>query len=256
MAELRLNRGEPTASVLAAAIPGRHTNRRVFFCGPRLSEADLAQFRQLLDGIEGVTLAFLDSGRQRAELLRLVAIAEAARFSTEALHYDLFSSVRFDVGWHASAEEGLPPAALGVEPGMRWAFAQLRRWPLMNALRRIGFHHALAFRAAYLPCRFAPHRGVLTTNLPIERGAVSVGRALERIWLAAESRGLAFQPFAGPALLALPEYRDVPAKTGERLRRGWKELTEGTPVMVFRLGHADRPAIRTGRRALTTYLGV
>ena len=179
------------------AIPRRHTNRRVIFSGPQLTEGELAQFRELLNGIDGVTLAFFDSGRQRAELLRLMRIAETERFNTRALHEELFSSVRFDVGWHASAEEGLPPAALGVEPGVRWAFTQLRHWPLMNALRHLGFHHPLGFRAAYLPGRFAPHRGVLTTSLPIERGALAVGVALQRIWLEAERRGLRSSPLPG-----------------------------------------------------------
>src|SRR4029453_6087419 len=149
---------------------------------------------------------------------------------------------RFDVGWNASAEEGLPPGALGVEPGVRWAFAQLRRWPLMNALRHVGFHHALGFIAAYLPCRLAPHSGVLTTSLHVERGAISVGMALERLWLEAENRGLALQPFCACALLALSDYRAVPQATGERLRQGWRALTNETPVMAFRLGYAKRPA--------------
>jgi len=252
--ELRLTRDKPTDTALDAAIARRHTNRRVIFSGPRLSEAELARFKQRLNGLDGVTLAFFDSGRQRAELLRLIGIAEAERFNTQALHSDLFSAVRFDVGWHASAEEGLPPGALGVERGMRHAFAQLRHWPLMNALRHLGFHHALGFRAAYLPCRLAPHRGVLTTSLPMERGAASVGMALQRIWLEAESQGLALQPFAGPALLALPKYGDVPVETGERLRHAWKRLTDETPLMVFRLGHASRPTIRTGRQPLENFL--
>ncbi len=213
-----------------------------------MSESDLAAFRELLRGIDGVTLSFFDSGSPRTQLLRLARIAEAERFNTKALHEDLFSSVRFDVGWHASAEEGLPPGALGVEPGMRWAFAQLRHWPVMNTLRHFGIHHVLGVRAAALPCRFAPHRGVLTTRLPIERGAAAVGVALQRIWLTAESLGLAFQPLAGSALLALPGYRDVPVQTGARLRQGWRELTDETPLMVFRMGHAKPPAIRTRRR--------
>jgi hypothetical protein len=254
IARLRLTKAEAVESALDAAISGRHTNRRLLFSGPRLSEAELAHFGQLLHDIDGVSLAFFDSGRQRTQLLRLIRIAETERFNTRALHEDLFSSVRFDVGWQTSAAEGLPPSALGVEQGFRWAFAQLRRWPLMNALRRIGFHHALGFRAGYLPCRFAPYRGVLTTSLPIERGAISVGVALQRIWLEGERRGLAFQPFAGAALLALPKYNDVPVATGERLRQGWSALTDETPVMVFRLGHAARPAIRTGRQAPESYL--
>lgn len=245
--ELRLRKGEPREVGLDSAIPTRHANRSVMFYGPRLGETGLASFKALIEDIPGVGLFFCDSERLRSELLRLVWRAETERFCTHALHQDLFSAVRFDVGWHASAQVGLPPAALGVEAGLRWAFGQLRHWPLMNVLRHLGMHHALGFRAAYLPCRLAPHVGVLTTSLPLEQGAVAVGRALQRIWLEAERRGLAFQPLAGAALLALPEYEDVRPATGVRLRDGWKVLTEVTPLMVFRLGHAKPPEVRTGR---------
>jgi hypothetical protein len=254
IAQMTLTKGEPVASALDLAIARRHTNRGVFYSGPKLTEAELKHFQQALVDIEGVRLDFFDSRGRRAKLLRLITLAEAERFNTRSLHEDLFSSVRFDVGWHATADEGLPPGALGVEPGMRWAFAQLRRWSVMKVLRRIGFHRVLGFRAAYLPCRLAPHCGVLTTRLPLERGALAVGRALQRSWLEAESRGLAFQPFAGAALLALAEYREVPSETGERLRQGWRELTDETPLMVFRLGHASPPSVRTRRPTLASLL--
>ncbi|WP_288131517.1 hypothetical protein [Accumulibacter sp.] len=254
IAELRLGRSDPNQTALDGAISARHTNRSVIFRGPALADVDLANFRQLAKGIDGVTLHFFDNPKQRAELLHLIRIAEAERFNTQAMHADIFSAVRFDVGWHASAEVGLPPAALAVEPGARWAFTQLRHWSVMNRLRKIGFHHALALRAAYLPCRLAPHLGVLTTRLPIERGAPAVGRALERIWLEAETLGLAFQPFAGSALLSLAQYREVPAETAEALRRGWTNLTDETPLMVFRLGRAERPVIRTGRQRADSFL--
>jgi len=254
IADLRLTRSEPVETARDQAIAGRHTNRRVVFSGPRLSDVALRELKELVHGIDGVTLDFFDLGTRRAALLRLVEIAEAERFNTRTLHEDLFSSVRFDAGWHAGTDEGLPPAALAVEPGARWMFAQLRHWGLMNALRHFGIHRALGFRAAYLPCRLAPHRGVLTTSLPLERGAVAVGMALERVWLEAERRGLAFQPFAASSLLALPEYREVPVKTGERLRAGCKALTPDTPLMVFRLGRAPQPAIRTGRPHVEAYL--
>ena len=254
MAELRFAAGKPVPGRLDAAIPGRHTNRRLFFSGPRLTNAELGGFHRHLEGTDGVALSFLDAPPQRARLLRLLRIAEAERFNTRALHEELFAAVRFDAGWRAGVEEGLPPGALGVEPGLRWAFAQLRRWPVMNLLRRVGVHHGLGFRAAALPCRLAPHCGVLTVTAPLERSAMAAGVALQRLWLEAESRGLAFQPFAAPALLALREYRDVPPATGERLRQGWRELTPATPIMVFRMGRAPRPPVRAGRPPLERWI--
>ena len=254
IAALRLVAATPVVVAHDAAIATRQTNRRMVFSGPALSKDELGQFTRLSSGIDGVTVDFFDEGGRRRELLRLVRIAETERFNTQAMHADLFSAVRFDVGWRSSATEGLPPAALAVEPGARWAFSQIARWPVMNALRHFGVHHALGVRAGALPCRFAPHLGVLSMCLPVEPGALGVGRVLQRLWLEAESRGLAMQPFAGAGLLALPDYRAVPFATGEALRHGWTALIgDRTPLMVFRLGWAKRPAFRTGRLAPERY---
>jgi hypothetical protein len=245
--EVRLDRDEPRDSGLDAAIAGRQTNRALVFKGPRLAAAELAAFSNLAADVGGVVLRFLDSGPERSLFLDLVSLAESERFRTRALHQELFESVRFDVGWSITATVGLPPATLAIEPGMRWAFSQLRRWPLMAALNRIGMYRLLGFRAAYLPCRLAPHCAVLSTDQPIEQGAFRVGAALERVWLEAQRRGLALQPLAASALLALPGYADVPRQTGERLRAGWRQLGIGVPLLAFRMGYASPPIVRTGR---------
>lgn len=254
IAELGFARADHSEHELDAAISRRHTNRRLTYHGPRLSEPELAALSKAVACIEGVSLHFMDSPTSRMKLLRLLRIAEAERFNTRSLHQELFSAVRFDVGWHKTVEEGLAPCALSVEPGMRWAFRQLGRWPVMNLLRALGFHHALGFRAAYLPCRLAPHCAVLATPLPIERGALAVGMALERVWLRAASSGLALQPFAAPALLALPGYVDVPSTTRDRLRDAWHELLGDTPAMIFRIGFAKPPKGRSGRPTPTAFV--
>lgn len=254
IAEFRLAKAEPTEHELDAAIPRRHTNRRLSYHGPRLSEPELAALSKSVAGIEGISLHFMDSPASRTKLLGLLRIAEAERFNTRSLHQELFSAVRFDVGWQKTVEEGLAPCALSVEPGMRWAFRQFGRWPVMNLLRALGFHHVLGFRAAYLPCRLAPHCAVLATTLPVERGALAVGMALERIWLRAASSGLALQPFAAPALLALPGYVDVPPITRDRLGDGWRGLLTDTPVVVFRMGFAKSTEGRSGRPTPSAFM--
>jgi hypothetical protein len=254
IARISLSHAAPSQSLLEAAIPERHTNRSLMFSGPRLGPAEIEAYTSLAEGTGGVSLVWFSDPSRRRLLLRLIRAAETERFQNPKLHRELFGSIRFDVGWRATANEGLPPAALGVEPGLRWMFSQLRHWPVMQALNFIGASHALGFRAAYLPCRFAPHLGVLVTDSSPEVGAARVGRALERVWLKAASEGLAFQPFAAAALLAFPEYREVSSGAREALVRGWRGLVPGTPMMVFRMGRAQPPSARTARLPVEHYL--
>ena len=254
IASLELRRAPALTVPLDAAIDSRHTNRALAFAGPPLSSKELESFAASAASIDGVKLQWVE-GDARKRLLRMMALAESTRFDLQPLHQDLFSAVRFDVGWHASADRGLPPAALQVEPGARWAFSQLRRWPVMRLLRLFGLHRALGFRAAYVPARMAPHLGFLATSSSLDpHGGLAIGRALERLWLDVEQRGLALQPFAAAGLLAQPDYRDVPPAVGETLRAGWTALTAENPLIVFRLGRARRPAITTGRPPAIRYL--
>lgn len=241
-------------SWLDAAIPRRHTNRRLRFRGPRLSDPALIELRNLAEGVSGISLSFIDEGVARRTLLRLLARAEAERFNHREMHEELFGSIRFDLGWQQSAPVGLAPATLCVEPGFRWAFEALGHWPVMNVVRKLGAVRLLALRAAYLPCAWAPHLGALTTRDELPVGAARAGQALQRVWLASELAGMAFQPFAGPALLALREYAAVPSSLGDELRRGWARIVDGTPLMVFRLGRARPPSVRSGRLPLSDFI--
>jgi hypothetical protein len=254
IARISLAPAEPSKSALEAAIPERHTNRSLAFSGPGLDPSEIAAYTSLVKAIGNVSLIWFSEAARRRALLRLIRVAETERFQNPKLHEELFGSIRFDAGWRATANEGLPPGALGVEPGLRWMFSQLRHWPVMRALNFVGASHAMGFRAADLPCRLAPHLGVLVTDASPEVGAVRVGRALERVWLKAESDGLAFQPFAAAALLALSEYREVSTRTREALAQGWRGLVSGTPLMIFRMGRARPPSVRTGRLPSDHYL--
>lgn len=251
---LPLGASGQAASSLDAAIEARHTNRRVRYHGPGLTSEQQTALMRLVEPL-GVRLVPLDAPEQRKTALGLLRAAEAERFRNQALHDDLFGSIRFEAGWNASCPEGLAPGTLEVEPPMRPMFAALRHWKVMRAANLIGAPISLALRAADLPCRLAPHLCTLATALPLEQGALAAGRALERVWLQATSWGLAFQPFAAPTLLALDGYREVSASVRERLQRGWAGLVPGeTPFIAFRMGRARAPAMRSGRPPVKAFV--
>ncbi|WP_333844828.1 hypothetical protein [Pelomicrobium sp.] len=240
---------------LAGAIPLRHTNRRLFYRGPHLTEGERAQLEKEARRVPGVDLMWLDEPSVRREALRLVASAETARFSLQALHEELFSSIRFEAGWRNTVAVGLPPGALGIELPMRPLFRGLRHWQVMRILNYFGAARLAGQRAAYWPCFFAPHLGVLATARPLAEGAFAVGQALERLWLRATVLGLALQPLAASTLYALEEDERIPPGLRASLQAGWRALIPlDRPLMVFRLGRARPPRIRSGRLPASRYL--
>jgi nitroreductase len=259
MAELRWSAQAGVAEPLADAIGERHTNRRFYRREP-VDAATLKELAAATTVVPGAGLLWLDDPARRSWALKAVRLAETERFRRESLHHELFSAVRFELGWRETAAEGLPPGALEVEPPMRPMFAALRRWPLMSALTRIGMHRTLGLRAADLPCRLAPHLGLIMCDAAREpMRALGAGRALQRVWLAATRHGLAFQPMAAATVLARQRAGGgwVAPPVREELLSLLQHVTAGrsdAAFMFFRLGHAKPPTVVTGRLPLDHYL--
>lgn len=240
---------------LAAAIPTRHTNRRMYH-GPGFTAAETAKLNAAVAPVAGTQLIWLQ-GAARRQALWLIWHAESERFLRKDLHHEIFSSVRFDLPWDQNADWSLPPGALEIEPLMRPMFKLLRHWALMRPLTWLGVHRMLGLRAGWLPAWQAPALGLLVCTLPVEQGALAVGAALERLWLQADALNLAVQPLAASAVLMQPSHNADGASGALRatLNAGWQDIAPGTmPLMVVRMGRARPPTMRSGRRATAEYL--
>jgi hypothetical protein len=256
MAACRWSAAESPPDPLAAAIALRHTNRRFYRRDPIASDvreriADAA-------AVPGARVSWLEDTMRRRQALQAIRWAETERFRRFGLHQELYSAVRFEVGWHRSADEGLPPGALEIEPPMRAAFRSLRRWPLMRVLTLAGLHHGLGMRAAWLPCRYAPLLGMVWCHATDERWpAFALGRSLQRAWLACTNEGLAFQPMA--ATLALSHQHPggpwVSARVHQAIRDRLATMgATAASTLFFRAGRAKPPSVVTTRPRIDRYL--
>ena len=254
IAKLAFQTAAPVVGGLATAITTRHTNRRMYR-GPAMTDGELSDLTGEVGASQGVRLIWLQgAARRRAQ--GLIWRAESERFLRRRLHDEIFSSIRFDLSWRETAQWALPPGALEIEVPMRPMFKALRHWALMRPLSWIGVHHLVGMRAGWLPCWQAPALGVLVTPLPVEVGAVAVGAALERLWLRATLLDLALQPLAASAVLPLQSSADCGASDELRsaLTAGWQTIAPGaTPLMVFRIGRATPPGVRTSRKPVEEY---
>jgi len=252
-----LKRGVGVADPLWSAIPERHTNRRVAYRGPKLSAEEQRTLEAAAHTSPGCNLIWLDEGSKRQRALSLMRRAETERFRNRVLHEELFSAIRFDAGWRATSQEGLPPGALGVEAPLRPFFALLRHWPVMHAANLIGAHYMLGWRSCDLPCRLAPNLGLLAVKNADTQSVFDAGRAFQRVWLTATQQGRVLQPMPASALYALEGAQDegIPKDLQRGLADGWQSLLpDQIPLMLFRMGRAGPHAIHSGRRDLSVYL--
>lgn len=239
---------------LASAIAARHTNRSMY-SRKGLTDFQISQL-SLAGLVDGVRLIWL-TGEARRQALGMIWRAESERFLRRTLHHDLFSSIRFDLPWHKTSVQSIPPGALGIETPMRPLFKALRFWPVMRAFTWVGGHRIVGLRAGLLPCWQAPALGLLATSLPIEQGSLASGKALERLWLRATLLDLALQPMAASAVLPLQSMEDNGASEALRafLLAGWQAIAPGlTPMLIFRMGSATQPLIRASRKDVKDYI--
>ena len=244
------------AEPLAAAIEQRHTDRRFPWRGPISAETQARLDAQAWQ-IPGQRLYWPQTSRERKAALSVIRQAETLRFKSPALHAELFSSIRFSAGWHSTCEEGLPPAALAVEPPLRPLFQMLRRPALMSALNRLGAASSLGWRSAWLPIRLSPGLCLLVIPTTARSDVLAGGRALQRVWLEATLAGLSVQPYAAVGVLGLGFVPVEPAfqPSISRLASALGELCgSGCGLVFVRLGYArSAPVARSGRRALASF---
>lgn len=244
--------GEP----LAAAIERRHTDRRFPWRGP-VSAETRAHLTAQAEQIPGHWLWWPETPGETKAARTVIGAAEALRFKSPKLHAELFSSIRFSAGWHASCEESLAPAALAVEPPMRPVFQALRRPAVMAAFKRVGAAPLLGWRSAWLPIRTSPGLCLIVAASTARTDVLAGGRALQRVWLQATLEGLSVQPYAAPGVLGLgfvpvepafrPQVSRIASAMGGLCRRG-------VGLVFLRLGRARSTARgRSGRRPLASF---
>lgn len=255
---LRSHRGgRGRADPLAQFIDARCTNRRMYR-REVLTPAERAGLDGALADLPGARLQWLADQRAKRQALRLIWMAESERFLRKALHAELFEAVRFDVGWAQTASESLPAGSLEIERALRPFFKALGNWGVMRALNVLGMHKILGLRAGMLPCWQAPGLGVVVVDAPdAETRAVLAGRAFERVWLQATCAGLALQPLAASTVLPLQEQLPGGARPDvqQALAAGWSRLMpEGFAMMVFRVGRAAPPSVRTTRPPVSCFV--
>lgn len=242
---------EPEVDNLDEAISLRHTNRSLFYGRRALSPDARRQLEEEADYVPHSQVNWHDGSDQRRAACKLVLLAEVERFRIRALHDELFSSIRFDLGLTDTADIGLPPGALSISSFEYLAFRKLKRWRMQRVANMFGAHWAMAFRSAALPTWVAPNLCTISSTMESETGAFEAGRLLQRVWCRSTLMGLACQVLAASPIYALPGASDIDPRLQRRLAAGWAPLcTEGRPFVALRLGHAPTPSVRAGRQSV------
>jgi hypothetical protein len=202
-----------------------------------------------------------DQESQLKEFAEILTNTERIRFMHPQGHYDTFvNELRFTREKVVSSADGLDVNTLNLKQG---DIAALKIAKDPNA---IAFLHRLKKGSGFKKISVkniltASSMGVISMNGHSYTDYLQGGRALERIWLEANSRNISLQPvsqiiFMCEILLAegnnyFTEYEQRELREIHNRFQKLIQLGEGRyPVFVFRFCLADIPSVRSLRRPI------
>ncbi len=243
------------ADPLYAFIRTRISNRKKYKRLP-LDPKDREALMKAAENGERVILRLAESKKDIANLARVGSANEEIMLSNRSLHGFFFSHVtwtkeeddRKKIGFYIKTLE-LPPTTVAL-------FKIIRHWPVMNVLRRIGFHKIAGMQNAQTYGASSAIGALLAESTePLD--CLRVGRTLERVWLTTTSIGLSFQPLTGVLFFNLKlvaSEGNVFSETQQKLIRASYTSAErifqaeDRPILfMFRIGKGAPPSAHASR---------
>ena len=245
-------------------VPRRVTNRRRVTRAP-LAGKDASALGDAAASAEA-KLQLLTDAAALDEIGALMGACDRLCSFNERIHGESMGGYRWTREEVERHRDGLDVATLELSDSDRAGMQLLSHWPIMETLAQLGGGRVLE-DAAKKQIAGASAVALLTLPGTGPESYLRGGRAVQRTWLTAASRGLAIQPITGlPYLFARLERGEGAKLSGEereqlaalrRRYRGLFDVPEGhAEVLLFRLAHAGPPTARSLRRHLDDVLSV
>lgn len=256
VARARLTPARPTDETLWPALDARCVNRRPYRRDP-LPTAIRDELQALGASTAGVHLSWIEDPPTKARLAALAACNERILFENRPLHDGLYRWLRWSPAEIQRTGDGMPVESLELWRPERAALRLMGSWPRARLFTALGASRTLPLRSRQVYARSAAI-ALLTVEGADRTDFVRGGEVLERIWLTATLRNVAFQPITGIIFLllrlALEQGRGLSVRHQSLVDRVARDLWElfpevlgQTPVMLFRLGLAPPPTARAPR---------
>lgn len=233
----------------------RTTNRRMYDRRP-ISPEVANELANRTSAFQGVSTHWILDREKIRGLASLISRADDIMFGNPVIRSAFLDNVRYDADDCEEVEYGLSLGSLEVRGLERTAFRMLPRLPTwLLQLGRIGRTFARKTRKMVLSssglCLGVARDDEPSTDL-------TVGRAMQRAWLALTEHGLAAQPMM--SLLVLQNaltHGSAALRHSLKLARVEELLdefsavrpTSGRPAFLLRCGYAQPPSGRCGRCA-------
>lgn len=244
---------------LAPVIGARLTNRNIS-ARKLLHKEDANALVSIASTIPGASLQLFESEECLKEFDEILTNTERLRFLHPQGHYDTFvKELRFTKEEIEATADGLDVNTLNLKQSDIAALTVARDASAISFLHRL--HKGSGFKKISSKNILAASSiGVISMDGNDRYHYLQGGRALERIWLEANFRQLAFQPISQIIFMlellqsqGSCQFNSYEQKELCSIQERFTKIVNpnsGLPVFVFRLCYADQPNTRSLRRPL------
>lgn len=246
--------------LLHKSIWKRNTNRSKYN-GELISKEQCTVLENALDTIDNASLQLITDKSEIKKIAELVYQADIIRTERKDIHEHLISMIRFTDEEAFKTKDGFHIKNLQAGLHGEFFLKLTRSWKVMRIMNKLGMSRVIAGESKKGALQASAIGMVKYKKSNSKEQYLESGRALERVWLTANSLGLSFQPMA-----ALPFFKmrwdmgekdSFSSKHQKRLKKVWP--TYGNifnsndnefDIMLFRLGYAKAIEVRTLRKTV------
>jgi nitroreductase len=242
---------------LGAVIPSRTTNRKAYK-KTALKAEDVKAIENAAASFaaDGITMLRITDRKKINRLAEVGSSNERIMLGNEELHSFFFSHLTWTKQEDEKQKTGFYIKTLELPPPAQFLFKLFRSWKVMQSLKKLGFTKMVGKQNAGTYAASAEF-GIITVPSLTPKNMILAGRAFERIWLTAASRGIELQPLTGTIFMQFfaenvptghfsPEERSL-LKQEIGALYAESGVTNSKIVLMYRLGYGSKPSTRATR---------
>lgn len=264
MADLSFESVPPRKDILLDLVALRTVNRKPYK-NSKISALAKSTLSDMVPSRGRVDLKFIEEGPAFSTLVEGIGISDSFSVFNRDVHSFFYRWLRWSETDSLRSKDGMPVKSLELS-----FFDTIGLW-LFKSWNVVQLNSLLGARSFFISRRKSLYRhtaafGVLSVDAWDANAMVSVGEAVQKLWLKAAQLGLAFHGMMGfPLILhiALTTDNVISAHEKENLLKVDRKIKEAMPILrerkmafVFRIGEAEDPSARALRRPVEAVLEV
>lgn len=241
---------------LEGSIYNRVSNRKIVKRQP-IEKSVQQHLIEIARTVPGANLQFIDDEKGLYELGEIVAKVDRIRIMHNGGHYDFMAEMRWTTEQAEATKNGVDINIIDMTPTEKVGFEIAKDWSTIELLNKWKKGTGLE-KFSRKSSKSASAIGLITMSEFSPIGFLNGGIAMEKVWLAATHKNIAFQPITISTLIFntfLHEEENIfPESMRSELELLRKKFTEiftinekAAEIMLFRIFIADPPAAKSLR---------